>query len=103
MMSVPPRSSTRTSTIESPPKVNASVVVPMIVAMHTPERNVSRRGKGTWTPKNSRRPAYFHQPITVMNPSMPMTVAIAEIGSSTVPLTGVPVSSPLESAFVRPL
>jgi hypothetical protein len=75
----------------------------MIVAMHTPERNVRRVERESVKPKNLRRPAYFHHPTTVMNPNMPTTVAIAEIGNSTVPLTGpcVLVKSPFESAFVR--
>jgi len=38
-----------------------------------------------------------------MNPNMPITVAIAEIGNSTGPATGALVSNPVESAFVKPL
>src|SRR5690242_15509348 len=61
MIRVPPRKSTSTRTIDKPANENGSVVVAMIVARQTPNRNVSRRGKGTLTPKNERRPAYFHQ------------------------------------------
>src|ERR1700754_1304227 len=105
MINVPARNSTSTSTIPNPPNVNARVVVPMIVAMQMPERNVSLRGKGTEIPKNSRRPAYFHQPITVMKPNMPTIVPTAESGSNTGPSTGplVPGNSPVERAFVSPL
>jgi hypothetical protein len=75
----------------------------MMVAMQTPERKVSRRGKGILIPRTLRRPAYFHQPASVRNPNIPTTVAIAEIGSSTVPLIGVAVRKPFARDFVRAL
>jgi hypothetical protein len=90
--------------METPLKVKASVVVPIIVAMQTPDKKVRRWGNGTLTPKKERRPAYFHHPIAVMKPSMAAAVAITEAGRRTVPGTGpMPGKIPLDKALVSPL
>ncbi len=56
-------------------------------------------------PKTWRRPAYFHQFITVMKPSMLTTTAITETGRSTVPRTGrwAPGNIPFDKALVKAL
>src|SRR5262249_42926778 len=105
MIKVPPRNSTSTRTIEIPSKENASVVVPMIVAMHSPDKKINRLGNGILTPKNLRRPAYFHHPAADMMRNIVITVANTEAGSSSGPGTDLLSleSSPFETAFVRAL
>src|ERR1044072_7780509 len=105
MIRTPPRSSTRMNTTDTPPNVKARVVVPMIVARQSPDKKVQRPGNGMLTPNNSRRPAYFHHLITVMNPNIETTVAITEAGNSTSPVTGsfIPGNSPNDIALVSPL
>src|SRR5262249_43794272 len=101
----PPRNRISTKTIEAPLKLKASVVVPIIVAMQRPDRKVQIVGKGSLSPNNSRRPANFHQRMTLIKPSIPATEATAEIGNSSKPDTGSLIcdSRPLVSALVRPL
>jgi hypothetical protein len=77
----------------------------MMVAMHNPERNVQRLGKGTLKPKSSRRPAYCHHLAIVMIANIVTTVAMTETGRITEPGTGFASadSSPFEIALVKAL
>lgn len=105
MTSIPPRISSIMNTMDTPLNVYASVVVPITAAVATPERNVHRLGKGTLTPKITRRPAYFQNPAAVMNTIIATSEAIVVMGKNSNPVTArvIPGSWPCEISLVSAL
>src|SRR5690606_1299911 len=69
--STPPRIHNIMKTIEAPSKLKASVVVPMIAATHSPEREGHSPGRGREMPPRENRLADFHHRVATTKTAAP--------------------------------